>query len=68
MAYTIHAPSAALNAMALMLISTPMWNDFSNMESLAVSAIAVMVWILDEIRHPHPVFLWEETGGDGEAH
>lgn len=53
--FGINIPSAGLNLVALMLLNSMMWNDFTTMEAIGVSGLALMVWILDEIRYPAPV-------------
>lgn len=57
MNYDLHISSAILNGIALFLLSSPVWNSMTNIEAIAMAGLALMVWILDEIRYPHPVFI-----------
>jgi len=57
MQYHFHVPSAVLNGAALFALSAPVWNSFNTTEAIGTTIIALIIWMLDEIRHPHPVFI-----------
>ena len=58
--FVVDVPSLGLNVIAFTCLVAS-WSD-----GIMPIMLAIMIWILDEIRHPNPIFMNVEEGDDEE--